>query len=156
MLCKDALLQSGWAVALHRCRACSPPAAPCPAPVHAGSSPQSLCKDKSSSLGKQQQPQCSQQEAPNMSTVDAGVQGSLGSSSSSRPVKLAEPPFSADLSLPLGSNRQLLSSSCKPRRRRLPRLSVEVRLLQDQGALGGQGSSQQACRRILQQLEVQL
>lgn len=48
-------------------------------------------------------------------------------SSSRQPVRLAESPFvGADLSLPLGSTRRQLYGSSQPRRRRLPRLSIEL------------------------------
>lgn len=62
------------------------------------------------------------------STSETAPMEQLSTASSSvRPVRLAEPPFSADLSVPLGSNsRHLYNSACKPRRRRLPRLSIEV------------------------------
>lgn len=99
--------------------------------LHAGSSTQGPCGSKASILGgcsatdtKQAEGQDTQlEECSTSQDTDAAVQSNLACSS--RPVRLAEPPFSTDLPRPLGNNRQLLSSS-KLRRRRLPHLSIEV------------------------------
>jgi len=104
----------------------------CGPPLHAGSSAQGSCGGKASIRGgcsaidtKQAEGQDTQLgECSTSQATDAAVRPNL--ECSSRPVRLAEPPFSTDLPRALGNNRQLLSSSSKLRRRRLPHLSIEV------------------------------